>query len=356
MSKVPIQNLYYLLSYAWNHKLKEEEEQNLDATHCPDLNNFFAVILDRGVERLLAKGLDRSYIPFEEQTARIRGSIDFPISLKRQTMLKGQLHCHYDELSADVLHNRIIKACLKILSRDPAVSLATRSSLKKRIQHFHEVSDISLHTRDFYHLQLHRNNRHYRFILHVCQLMHSSLLPESHQNGNKRFKDFAQDEKHMAWVFERFVLNFAKAKFPEATVRAKGLSWQADAFSEGCHDLLPGMQTDVTIAWPDRKLILDCKYYADALVRHQHGKQSFRTNHLYQLHAYLTNAATEPGWERTEGMLLYPTNGYSLQHHFRLHGKHIVHMKTLDLSLSWQGIEAQLYGILHPAIYNSLTC
>jgi len=346
MSKVPIQNLYYLLSYAWNHKLKADEEQDLDASHCPDLNNFFARILNRGVERLLARGLDRSYIGFEEQTARIRGSIDFPTSLKRQTMLKGQLHCRFDELSADVPHNRIIKACLRILARDKAVDKNARAELQHRLRSFHEVRDTQLHARDFYRIQLHRNNRHYRFLLHLCQLVYTSLLPEQQQDGRRRFKDFQQDEKHMAWVFERFVLNFAKANLTDAKSKAMGLTWQADEFSPDCHGLLPTMQTDVTIDWPDRKLILDCKYYADALASGQHGNQRFRTDHLYQLHAYLSNAAVATGWDKVEGMLLYPTNGYALNHRFRLHGIHYVHLKTIDLNQSWKTIETNLKKLL----------
>ncbi|MGE9267520.1 MAG: 5-methylcytosine restriction system specificity protein McrC [Verrucomicrobiales bacterium] len=352
MSKVPIQNLYYLLSYAWNHKLQPDDEQDLDATHCPDLNNFFARILQRGVERLLTRGLDRSYIGYEEQTARIRGSIDFPTSLKRQTHLKGQLHCRYDELSPDVLHNRIIKHCLNLLVSDEAVEKTTRTTLRKQLQQFHGVRDSRIHPRDFYRLQLHRNNRHYRFLLHLCQLIHLSLLPERNQSGKRRFKDFHQDEKHMAWVFERFVLNFAKSHLPEAQCNAPQLQWQADLFSPECESLLPIMQTDIVIEWPDHKLILDCKYYADALAKNQHGTERFRTGHLYQLHAYLTNDAHKSDTQSSSGMLLYPTNGYTLSHHFRLHGRHQVQLRTIDLNQSWQAIEKQLLGILNSCAFD----
>ena len=59
---------------------------------------------------------------------------------------------------------------------------------------------------------------------------------------------------------------------------------------------------------PDRKLILDCKYYQEALVS-RYDALRFRSGNLYQLNAYLTNKAVEPGWENVEGMLLYPSNG-----------------------------------------------
>ena len=52
--------------------------------------------------------------------------------------------------------------------------------------------------------------------------------------------------------------------------------------------MLPRMITDVTVAWPDRKLILDCKYYQEALVS-RFDALRFRCGNLYQLNPYLTN-------------------------------------------------------------------
>ena len=79
---IPIANLYYLLSYAWNHRLSEAELAEVDADSCPDLNNLFARILASATKRLLRNGLDRSYLAVTEETPRIRGRIDFSASEK----------------------------------------------------------------------------------------------------------------------------------------------------------------------------------------------------------------------------------------------------------------------------------
>lgn len=344
-TEIPISNLYYLLAYAWDHKLSEAELASIDADLCPDLNNLFAKILTTATHHLIRRGLDRSYVPFEEETSRIRGRIGFSAGEKTQSRTRGKLVCTYDELSPNVLHNQIVKATLRVLRNDPRVSKDSRKRLAHSLEAFQEVGDLRVTLSHFHQVQLHRNNRAYRFILHLCELIHASLLPEKAQDGSRRFMDFTRDEKIMAKVFEDYVRNFANRHLPEATVSAMHIGWRATEFNPATSAMLPRMATDVTVAWPHRKLILDCKYYQEALAYHFDALK-FRSGNLYQLNAYLTNQAAVPGWETVEGMLLYPTNGYTLDHCFTLHNRNVVRMATIDLSQQWQAIEQKLLGLL----------
>lgn len=342
---IPIANLYYLLSYAWNHGLSEAELVAIDAESCPDLNNFFARLLATTTHHLLKSGLDRSYLALEEETPRIRGCIDFSASEKNQSRTRGKLVCTYDELSPDVLHNRILKATLRLLLADARVHTETRKSLRNVHASFAEVGDVRISPHHFHRVQLHRNNRSYRFLLHLCELIHAALLPEKSAEGTKRFRDFTQDERIMARVYEDFVRNFADRNLHGAEVSAMLIDWLTSEPSQGTLGMLPRMITDVTIAWPDRKLILDCKYYEEALTS-RYDALRFHSSNLYQLNAYLTNKAFEPGWENVEGMLLYPSNGYEIDHDFILHRRHRVRISTIDLMRPWPEIEARLMGLL----------
>lgn len=341
---IPITNLYYLLAYAWDHKLSEAELVAIDADSCPDLNNLFAKILATATHHLIRRGLDRSYVPFEEETPRIRGRIDFSASEKIQSRTRGKLVCVYDELSPDVLHNQIVKATLRLLRNDTRVHPDSRKRLAQSFEAFQEVGDLRVTPRHFHRVQLHRNNRAYRFILHLCELIHASLLPDKSHDGGRRFRDFTRDEKIMAKVFEDFVRNFASRHLPEAKVSAMHIGWRASDMGKDTSAMLPRMITDVTVAWSDRKLILDCKYYQEALVS-RYDAMRFRSGNLYQLNAYLTNKAVEPGWENVEGMLLYPSNGYSFDHAFTLHGNHKIRVSTIDLQQPWPEIEQELQGL-----------
>ncbi|MEY4244612.1 MAG: hypothetical protein RLZZ245_2197, partial [Verrucomicrobiota bacterium] len=173
------------------------------------------------------------------------------------------------------------------------------------------------------------------------------LLPEKSKDGSRRFRDFTRDERVMAKIFEDFVRNFANRHLPAATVSAMHIDWRASDLGKGTSSMLPRMITDVTIAWPDRKLILDCKYYREALVA-RYDALRFHSGNLYQLNAYLTNKAVEPGWENVEGMLLYPSNGYHLDHVFTLHSCHRIRVATLDLQMDWMKIQTALRQLLSP--------
>ena len=338
---IPIANLYYILSYAWDHRLSEAEMVSVNADSCADLNNLFARVLASATHRLLRGGLDRSYLSVEEETPRIRGRIDFSASEKNQTRTRGNLVCTYDELSPDVLHNRIVKATLRLLLRDTVVKLETRRVLRKALDGFAEVGDLRVTAHHFHRVQLHRNNRSYRFLLHLCELIHGSLLPQKSAGAPRRFRDFTRDEKLMAKVFEDFVRNFANRHLKGAVVSAMHIDWLASELREGTGAKLPRMITDVTVSWSNRKLILDCKYYQEALVSYYDALR-FRSGNLYQLNAYLTNKSAEPGWREVEGMLLYPSNGYHLDHRFTLHGRHKIRIATLDLMKVWPEIEVDL--------------
>ncbi len=350
---IPITNLYYLLAYAWDHKLSEAELVAVDADSCPDLNNLFAKILATATHHLVRRGLDRNYTPFEEETSRIRGRIDFSAGEKVQSRTRGKLVCIYDELSPDVLHNQIVKATLRLLRNDQEVHTDSRKRLAQSLEAFYEVGDLRVTPRHFHRVQLHRNNRAYRFILHLCELIHASLLPDKSQDGSRRFRDFTRDERIMAKIFEDFVRNFANRHLPEATVSAMHINWRASELGEKSSRMLPRMITDVTVAWPDRKLILDCKYYQEALVS-RYDALRFRSGNLYQLNAYLTNKAAEPGWENVEGMLLYPSNRYSFDHRFTLHGSHRIRVSTVDLQKQWTEIETELLDLFESKEPNRL--
>ena len=114
-SAIPVKNLYYLLSYAWNDKLEEGDLESIDDLSCPDLATFFTRILTKRIGPLLRRGLDRAYTNQEELTSQPRGRLDFTASAKRQTWNTGQIFCTYTDLTHDVPHNRIIKSTLLLV-------------------------------------------------------------------------------------------------------------------------------------------------------------------------------------------------------------------------------------------------
>lgn len=86
----------------------------------------------------------------------------------------------------------------------------------------------------------------------------------------------------MSKVFEAFLRNFLRAHFPEYRVRAEQLDWDVTDAAEGDLALLPRMLTDITLRDADRTIIVDAKFYKDALRDGPYGRR-LHSQHLYQL-------------------------------------------------------------------------
>ncbi|EDL62302.1 5-methylcytosine-specific restriction endonuclease system specificity protein McrC [Gimesia maris] len=345
---IPIQNIYYLLCYAWD-KLQEGQIVSVSPEDCQTTAELFARVLDSGVTHLLKRGLDRNYISEEIETSSLRGKFDITTTIKQNLLRKSRVHCVVDSFSYDVPHNRIIKATLRNLLRCRELDRDQRDRLLRLYRRLHDVSDIKLTPKDFNNVQLHRNNAWYGFLLQVCRLIYDNLLINE-ETGDSQFRDFLRDERQMARLFENFVFNFYRKEQSVFKVKSELLTWQGVDATPEDQQFLPRMRTDVSLDSSTRKIVLDAKYYKDSL-QSFHGNSSVHSENLYQLFAYLKNfylKNIQNGDSRPiEGILLYPTTGQSLSLNYEIHG-HSIRIVTLNLNTSWKEIRQQLLNILEP--------
>src|SRR5262249_43173640 len=89
-------------------------------------------------------------------------------------------------------------------------------------------------------------------------------------------------------VFQAFVMNFFKAEQSEFSVSSEYIRWDALALNAEIAQYLPVMHTDVTLRSKDRTIVIDTKYYPEALSEN-YGKKRIKSDHLYQQYAYLKN-------------------------------------------------------------------
>jgi len=341
--EIPIRNIYHLLCYAWDY-LPEAGEVEIVSEDAHSLDELLARVLSNGTAHLLRQGLDRDYRIHREETSRLRGRFDLTASFSRQTIRQGRLVCEFDELSYDVLHNRILKTTLALLAQIPEINGETRALLHQQMKVMREITPVRITSRLFRRVRLHRNNRAYRLLLNVCELVHESLLPDE-QRGNSRFRDFIRDDNTMPRLFEAFVKNFY-TRHSDFKVSAAHLHWDIRA-DEKTSALVPRMETDVSLYSPERQIIIDCKFYKNAFSDRQ-GVERFRRDHLFQLFAYLENAGHSKGWGAVEGMLLYPAIGEEFAYSMVLNG-HRLGLRSVNLNLDWKEVERQLMGILGAA-------
>lgn len=343
-SKIPIANIYYIYLYAWE-RFREGSLLTAGAEDSPDLPNLLAKVLLKGMHSLLRRGLDREYLSIEDEIATVRGRVDINRSLHARARNVQRNYCSFDEFSHDVIHNQILKSSLKRLCKYGQLDSELLKQCRSMLLRLHDISDVKITQSSFSQIRLHRNNSFYDLLIRTSQLIHSCLMPSQNSLVFK-YRDILRDEREMAHVFEAFVRNFYKIEQSRYSSEPLGIPWDSEALREGDDDRLPNMRVDVFLKSEARQIIIDTKYYAEALQSY-HGSSSFRSGHLYQLFSYLKNHQARINTEtRLDGKLIYPQTGPEIDAIYRIQG-HEVQIATLDLMQPWMKIRERLLRLIN---------
>jgi 5-methylcytosine-specific restriction enzyme subunit McrC len=154
--KVPVQNIYYLLCYAWDEFAPKQLEK-VAAEEFPDAIHLFARLLVTGVRSLHRRGFETGYVTEEQPTSSPRGRILMGETLRLIATQPSRVYCTYDEMSADVLSNQILKATLGWILDTEGVDLHLRADVRQARRSFDQISDIDLTARAFYRVRVHTN-------------------------------------------------------------------------------------------------------------------------------------------------------------------------------------------------------
>jgi len=345
--EIPIENIYYLLCYAWN-KLEEKEIVNVGTIDGTKLADLFAKVLINGLSHLLKSGLDRGYIEYTEETRCLRGKVCFSPTIKKNLLPQAKVVCECDELDHDILHNKIIKSTIKLLITVRDLDYELKKQLIGLYRKLHGVEEIELNDRIFSMVQLNRNRSFYDFLLKICSVIYNNLL-FTQEPGSSKFMDFFQDKKSMPYLFEDFVRNFYKIETSEYRVYREDIAWQAEPLINDSHKFLPKMETDISIEGQESKVVIDTKYYKEALGSH-YGSKKIQSEHLYQLYAYLNNLEHKQGINKDcAGVILYPTVKTDLCLSYKI-GNHNLTICTINLNQLWWEIHKDLIDIVDSSL------
>lgn len=295
---IPIQNIYYMLSYAFQ-TLQAENYKDLAAENFHNTAELCAAILDKGIGIQLKHGLRRDYVSKSESLSTLQGKLNISKSIKTQTMLKKQMICTYDEFSTNIQFNQIIKSTVLLLLK-ANITNSRKKSLRKLLLFFSDVNEIDLHFVNW-NQQYNRSNQNYQMLIGMCYLVYKGLLT-TQNNGTTKLMDFF-DGQRMCRLYEKFLLEYYRKEHPELTANASQIAWQLDDTE---NQMLPRMQTDIMLSKNNNILIIDAKYYSH-MTQQQYGIHTLHSNNLYQIFTYVKNKEFElRNYEHTvSGMLLY---------------------------------------------------
>ena len=340
-----IQNIYYMLSYAFQI-LKQEDYKKVAGEEFDNIHDLFAGILEKGVSRQVKQGLYREYVPMREELSVMRGKLNINDTIALKVRQKQKLSCEYDEFSEDNIYNQILKLTIHMLIRADKVKNERKQALKKLIVFLNNVKLIQPADIAWRRLIYQRNNRNYELLLNICYLVLNSLL-QTTEDGQYKLIEFSDEQ--MERLYERFIREYYVQHHNHLSPKAKEVAWDlSETTDENMIKFLPKMKTDITLYNKEtgKTLIIDAKYYGKTLVQNG-SKEEIRSANLYQIFAYVKNMDKE-NTGNVSGLLLYAKTEDEMfpeGEPFVIGGNRIG-AKTLDLNKEFKYIAQQLDDIV----------
>ena len=270
--KIGIPKVISLACYAIGKvRFQREDFDYREANTLPDA---LAMALTRQARQAFARGLLHGYRNEEDALYTVRGRIRFDDQVRRRFGVALPVEVSYDEFTADVLPNQLVKAATHRIGLSPLRSAQARRNLGWLTSILDEVSPVDVPSSRVPVVRFDRLNEHYRGVVELSRLILQHGAFDSGR-GAVRASGFLMD---MNVVFQEFVtqaLREALAVSPDVFLEKR----IPDLDDEGRIHLRP----DLT--WWDGG---SCIFVGDAKYKNVSGERSIPNADLYQLLAYTT--------------------------------------------------------------------
>lgn len=335
-----ILNIYYMLSYAFE-ELKKNNYENIRKEKFEHVHDLLAEILCKGVSAQLKRGLYREYAERTEDLPVLRGRLDMIGTSVNKARCRSRLSCEYDELSENNIFNRILKTTMCLLLHVPYVSNCRKARLRQLLPFFSGVDETDVRSVRWSDLVYKRNNRLYRMLMNVCYFIIDGMVMTT-EAGNYKMMGFS--DEHMNRLFERFVLEYYRFHHKELSPNPDRIEWHIDKDEPCMIDFLPVMKSDIALHKGERTLIIDTKYYGNAM-QYNFDKPAVHSGNMYQIYAYVKNRDSD-NTGKVSGLLLYAKTDEEITPDLSAcFGRNRIMVKTLDLNKTFDEITMQLESI-----------
>ncbi|MGI8868225.1 MAG: McrC family protein [Mycobacteriales bacterium] len=276
--KLDIRRLFFLLGYALTGN--GWQDADVDLAEAPNLLVALARAFARQADKALQQGLLQGYRTVEEALPVLRGRLRETEQVGRRYGLMVPVEVRFDEYTADIAENQLLRAAAKLLLRLPRIPKDVRRSLLRLILRLSDISTITP-GHPLPRWQPSRLNIRYHLALRIARLVLQGNSVE-HQRGSVRFDGFLIN---MAKLFEDFVT----VALSEALAPLGGRCRLQDRWHLDDAEAI-AMKPD--LVWYDvfgrAAAIVDAKYKAEK-------SSGFPDADLYQMLAYCTAVALPRG-------------------------------------------------------------
>jgi 5-methylcytosine-specific restriction enzyme subunit McrC len=343
---IPLRNIWLLFLYAADLvQMRQELQREVEAAK--DLPDLLGRLLAQAVETRIRRNLTRNYRSRKAELFRVRGRIDLLSTETGQLMERGQVACRFHEHTMNTPRNRLVRIALDRLAtrvsdegtahrcRGLAADFSRAGVTGSRPARNEMAGD-----------QIGRNETTDRLMVALAGLVFETMIP-TESEGTAIVPGAEATEHLIRRLFERAIGNALRLELEPLgwqVHQGQRLSWPIAAATPGLPAILPGMQTDIELNQPEtgRRVVIDTKF-TNIFTSSNYRDSMLKSGYLYQLYTYLrTQECTDdPASFATEGMLLHPQVGDTVEESMRIQG-HKLSFRTIDLSASPRAFEAEI--------------
>ena len=304
--KLPVGRLVALLAYATD---AVDVTKSFDFAEHSELVEAVADALAHEARRAFRRGLLNGYRATEEALPAVRGRIRFDAQVRRRFGLAPPVEVRYDDFTADITANRLVKAAVARLGRMRLRRRRNRADLRWTAAVLADVASVEYRPAEVPTVTFDRLNRHYRRVVALARLVLQWSAFEA-DRGNVRVPGFLVD---MNRLFEQFVVQALREELGvSAQVLRSGVVGTLDEAGQ--------IRLQPDLSWWHRGR---CTFVGD--VKYKNITARAPNPDIYQLLAYAT-AFDLPG-----GLLIYAGTSRPTAHEVRYAGKHL-EVVSIDLS------------------------
>jgi 5-methylcytosine-specific restriction enzyme subunit McrC len=327
LPKFPIARLFFLLSYSTDPgNWRSGDDAHLAGD--PDVLEAVVPSFTSQVKRALVRGLLHDYQQQEDALNVLRGRMRIDEQLRRRFGRLPPVECRFDEFTADVIENRLIRAATAALLRVRLRSNSSREALLRIDALLAEVTPTRYDARVLPKVALTRRNRHYTAALVLSRLILACASPEI-RHGIVPCTGFILN---MNKVFEAFVAVALREQ-----LRLSELDFSRNAAGRRMFlDQGEQVRLKPDVSWWHRDG--RCLFVGDVKYKWA-GEDAVRHADLYQLLAYTVTAGLR------SGMLIYGENLVEPARHVVVQAGKRLEVTGLDLRKSPSDILAQIAEI-----------
>lgn len=248
--KVPIANLFYMLTYAYD--LPEFRDEETPLPDSEELFEFIVEIFVRQVQKLVRQGVYRSYLDLEEDDRFLRGRLRLQAQLRR-TAVAQRFYQVTNLFTADILENQILRYTLWQLSRLDYAEPTLRPRIRRVLSAFADAKLTPIVPQDCERVVYTRLNRAYHSSINLARILIQHLSLEGGV-GDTPFASYLFDMNQLFELFVARMLEQHYAAHASLQIRIQQDVWLDEEASEkGVPDI---------VLYRDGRpyLVLDTKY------------------------------------------------------------------------------------------------